>query len=300
MMSCVSLATMRSTLIAVFTRLWRANDMARLPLLWTILAFAATAAAAEPGVRLADGQVVELTWSYDADTVYWPTASGFELDVDFKGMTEAGFYYEANSFRTAEHGGTHLDAPIHFAAARHHTDEIPLERLMGPAVLIDVASKALADRDYQVSVADFEGWEARHGRLPDGVIVLLRTGYGRYWPDRVAYMGTDARGAEAVKGLHFPGLASAAATWLVENRDIHAIGLDTPSIDYGQSSGFESHRILFEQNIPAFENVARLERLPEIGFHVIALPMKIRGGSGGPLRIVAVVPPRDESSGGTR
>jgi kynurenine formamidase len=257
------------------------------------LAAATLAVAVASGPAAAEfpaGRIVDLTHAYDASTVYWPTASGFELETDFKGMTEGGWYYEANTFRTAEHGGTHLDAPIHFAANRHHADEIPLERLMGPAVVIDVSRQASTDRDYQVSVADFEAWEARNGRLPDGVIVLLRTGFGRFWPDREAYMGTAERGPEAVKSLHFPGLEPEAARWLVAEREIHAIGLDTPSIDYGQSKGFESHRILFERNIPAFENVANLSGLPERGFHVIALPMKIRGGSGGPLRIVAIVP----------
>jgi kynurenine formamidase len=252
-----------------------------------LVAANAVAQAPEP---FPGGQVVDLTHAYDADTVYWPTASGFELQSDFKGITDGGWYYEANTFRTAEHGGTHLDAPIHFAAGRQHADEIPLDRLMGPAVVIDVTKQAATDRDYRVSVADFEAWEARNGRLPEGVIVLLRTGFGRYWPDRVRYMGTAERGPEAVKKLHFPGLHPDAARWLAGQREIHAIGLDTPSIDYGQSAGFESHRILFEQNIPAFENVANLERLPETGFRVIALPMKIRGGSGGPLRIVAILP----------
>jgi kynurenine formamidase len=247
-------------------------------------------AAGTASERFPGGLIVDLTHAYDAETVYWPTASGFELESDFRGMTDGGWYYEANSFSTAEHGGTHLDAPIHFAAGRHHADEIPLERLIGPAVVIDVTKQAAANRDYQVSVADFEAWEARHGRLPERIIVLLRTGFGRYWPDRVRYMGTAARGPEAVKELHFPGLHPDAARWLAEQREIHAIGLDTPSIDYGQSAGFESHRILFEQNIPAFENVANLERLPATGFEVIALPMKIRGGSGGPLRIVAILP----------
>ena len=235
-------------------------------------------------------KIVDLTHAYDSNTVYWPTAPGFELTVDFKGTTETGYYYEANTFCSAEHGGTHLDAPSHFAEGKRHTDEIPLDHLMGPAVVVDVTQQAAADRDYRVSVQDFKAWEATHGELPDGVIVLLRTGFGKFWPDRAAYMGTDERGAEAVLKLRFPGLHPDAARWLVEQRAIHAIGLDTPSIDYGQSAGFESHRILFEHNIPAFENVANLEQLPETGFQVIALPMKIRGGSGGPLRIVAVLP----------
>ena len=137
---------------------------------------------------------------------------------------------------------------------------------------------------------DFESWEADHGKLPDDIIVLIHTGFGRFWPDREAYMGTAERGAGAVAKLHFPGLHPDTAHWLVENRSIHSIGLDTPSIDFGQSTGFKAHRILMEQNIPAFENVANLDQLPAKGFEVIALPMKISGGSGGPLRIVARVP----------
>ncbi len=247
---------------------------------------------AVPGVQAqpASGRIVDLTHAYDEDTVFWPTASGFELTSDFHGITEGGWYYEANTFCTAEHGGTHLDAPIHFAAGREHTDEIPLDHLIGPAVVVDVKAQSAADRDYQVQVSDFEAWEAAHGRLPDGVIVLLRTGFASRWPDRATYMGTAERGEAAVAKLHFPGLHPDAARWLVAERSIHAIGLDTPSIDHGQSQTFEAHRVLFDAQIPAFENVASMDALPARGFEVIALPMKIAGGSGGPLRIVARLP----------
>jgi kynurenine formamidase len=236
------------------------------------------------------GEIIDLTHAFDGETVYWPTASGFEFSVDFRGTTDGGFHYEANSFASAEHGGTHLDAPAHFAAGAQRSDEIPLHHLVGPAVLVDVSAQSAADRDYQVTVADLEAWEARHGRIPDGVILLIRTGFGRHWPDPNAYLGTDQKGAGAVPLLHFPGLHPEAAQWLVNNRVIHSIGLDTASIDRGQSKLFEAHRILFAANIPAFENVANLDRLPETGFHVFALPMKIAGGSGGPLRIIAIVP----------
>ena len=190
----------------------------------------------------------------------------------------------------SEHGGTHIDAPNHFAYERQTVDEIPLTRLMGDAVVIDVSDKALDDRNYQVSIEDFQIWEGKHGYIKEGSIVLLYTGYEKFWPDREKYMGTSERGADAVKDLHFPGLHPDAAKWLVENRSINAIGLDTPSIDYGQSEYFKSHQILFEKNIPAFENVANLSRLPAKGAVVIALPMKIKGGSGAPLRIVALIP----------
>lgn len=235
------------------------------------------------------GRVVDLTHAFDANSVYWPTAEQFKLETDFEGMTEKGYFYSAYRYSAAEHGGTHLDSPVHFAKGRHTVDQIPLNQLMGSAIVIDVTRQCATNPDYLVSVADFENWERRNGRIRPGTIVLLRTGFGKLYPDRQKYLGTDERGAAAVAKLHFPGLDPAAARWLTQSRSIKAIGLDTASIDYGQSTLFESHRILFEHNVPAFENVANLEQLPAKGFNVIALPMKIKGGSGGPLRIVAVL-----------
>lgn len=235
------------------------------------------------------GAWVDLSHDFAADTPYWPTAESFKLETVAAGQTEAGYYYSAYQFCAAEHGGTHIDAPVHFAEGRESVDQIPLDRLIGPAIKVDVSAKAKADRDYQVSVTDFEAWENQNGKIADDSIVLLRTGWSEYWNDHIKYLGTGKRGAEGVAELHFPGLAPEAARWLTEKRKIKAIGLDTASIDYGQSKLFESHRILMGQNIPAFENVASLERLPEKIAMVIAMPMKIRGGSGGPLRIIALV-----------
>lgn len=243
-----------------------------------------------PPFAIPDGTVIDLSHPFDSDTVYWPTAEGFELKEDFEGFTDNGFYYTANSFCSAEHGGTHIDAPIHFAEGRNTVDEIPLEQLMGEAVLVDVSGNCAGNPDYQITVSDFELWETEHGPLPDGAIVLLGTGYEEFWPDRVRYMGTDERGPDAVAKLHFPGLHPDAARWLVANRSINAIGLDTPSIDFGQSTHFESHQVLFAADIPAFENLNNLRALPASDFVVIAMPMKIAGGSGGPLRIAAIVP----------
>ena len=233
------------------------------------------------------GRVIDLSYPFDQNTVYWPTAESFKLDTDFEGVTDKGYFYSAYRYSAAEHGGTHLDAPVHFAKGHNTVDQIPLEQLMGNGIVIDVSEKAAANRDYLVGMADFENWERRNGRIAPGTIVFLRTGFGKYYPDRKMYLGTDERGAAAVAKLHFPGLDPAAARWLTQNRSIKAIGLDTASIDYGQSTLFESHRVLFEKDVPALENVANLDQLPLKGFSLIALPMKIKGGSGGPLRIVA-------------
>jgi kynurenine formamidase len=249
----------------------------------------APAASTERAAPLGGGRLVDLTYPFNRRTIYWPTAKTFTLTKVFEGETAGGYFYAANNFEAAEHGGTHLDAPIHFARGGYRTDEIPLERLIGNGVVIDVSARALRNRDYLVSVSDLRAWEHANGRIPRRSIVLLRTGYGRFWPNRDRYMGTAELGEQAVPKLHFPGLHPRAARWLVRNRALKAVGIDTPSIDYGQSELFRSHRILGAANVPVFENVANMNRLPLEGFTVVALPMKIDRGSGGPLRAIAIV-----------
>ena len=235
-------------------------------------------------------RIVDLSHAFDQESIYWPTEEGFVLERGPSGLTPGGYYYEAHRFRGAEHGGTHIDAPIHFYADRWHVDEIPLERLVGPGVRVEVHERVAGDRDYQVTVGDLRAWEEQHGRIPDGALVLLDTGFGQFWPQRDTYLGTSERGPAAVAKLHFPGLHPEAARWLVDARRVGAVGLDTASIDHGPSRNFEAHQVLCDANVPIFENVAALHRLPARGFEVVALPMKIRGGSGAPLRIIAIVP----------
>lgn len=238
------------------------------------------------------GRWVDLTHAFSSKTLYWPTAEPFRLEPEFHGTTARGYHYEANRYQASEHGGTHLDAPNHFAEGGLPVEQIPLDRLIGPAVVVDVSARALRDPDYRIGLADFVAFEKAHGPIPPDTIVLLHTGYGRFWPDPLKYLGTAERGAEAVAGLHFPGLDPAAAEWLAEARKIKAVGLDTASIDPGQAALFESHRVLARHRIPIFENLAGLAGLPATGATVVALPMKIEGGSGAPLRLVAWVPGR--------
>lgn len=233
---------------------------------------------------------VDLTHDFGEEAIYWPTAERFALDTVSEGTTEAGYYYAAFRFSAAEHGGTHMDAPVHFHEGGETADDVPLGRLVGPAAVVDVSDAAAEDADYRVTVADLRAWEEAHGRMPEGAIVLLRTGWGRYWPDAERYLGTAERGEGALPELHFPGLHPDAARWLAERRSVAAVGLDTPSIDHGQSTDFMAHRVLYAAGVPGFENVARLGELPPTGAYVVALPMKIAGGSGAPLRIVGVLP----------
>jgi len=241
-----------------------------------------------PQSNILEGDIVDLSHDYSKETIYWVTAKEFKLDTVFNGKTDQGFYYSANNFETAEHGGTHIDAPIHFSENAQTVDQIPLEKLVGKAIKIDVSDKALQNPDYLISIEDLTNWEKQEGmQIPDGSIVLLETGFSKYYPHALKYLGTEDRGSEAVKKLHFPGLSPEASEWLIKNRNIKAIGIDTASIDYGQSANFQTHVNLMSHNISAFENLTNLDKLPSKDFYIVALPMKIKGGSGAPLRIVA-------------
>jgi kynurenine formamidase len=247
-------------------------------------------APAPPTAAFPSGPLVDLSHAYEAQAIFWPTAEPFRLDKVADGVTPAGFYYASNNFFTSEHGGTHMDAPVHFAEGSHTADQVPLDSLVGPALVIDVTEASRQSADYLVTVADLEVWEQKHGPVEPNAIVLIRTGFSQYWPDAARYLGTAERGAGAVPKLHFPGLHPDAAAWIVANRPIKAIGIDTASIDFGQSTLYESHRTLYAKNIPAFENLTSLEQLPARGAFIVALPMKIRGGSGAPLRAMAILP----------
>jgi D-alanyl-D-alanine dipeptidase/kynurenine formamidase len=236
-----------------------------------------------------DATLVDLTWTFDESTLYWPTSpTRFALQRLAHGPTQAGYFYSANSFCAPEHGGTHLDAPIHFAEQGQTADQVPLRRLMAPGMVIDISRQSTADADYRLRREDVLAWEKVHGRIPAGSIVLLRTGWGSRWPDRARIFG-DATPNDATH-LHFPGYGEEAARLLVAERAVAALGIDTPSLDYGPSKTFGVHLLALGANVPGLENVAHLEKVPEAGALIVALPMKIGDGSGAPLRIVAILP----------
>lgn len=261
------------------------------PFLLTALVplLAACGTATRMPVDLASATVVDLTHAFDKGTLYWPSSpGGFDLKELSRGLTPGGYFYSAYAISAPEHGGTHLDAPVHFAERGVSVDAIPVRQLIARAVVIDVTSRASADADYRFSLDDLRAWESANGSVPRGAIVLLRTGWGKRYGNRKAYFGDDTPGA--TDNLHFPSFGADAVRILVNERGIGALGVDTPSIDYGQSRDFIVHRITAAAQVPGLENVANLEALPVRGAWVIALPIKIAGGSGGPVRIVAVLP----------
>jgi kynurenine formamidase len=245
-------------------------------------------ASAQPAANpFAGYRWVDLSHSYNEKTIFWPTGEAFQHIQTAWGEAPGGYFYSSFDIALSEHSGTHLDAPIHFAANKPTVDQIPLERLTGPAVVIDVTAKAEADPDYLVTPADIDADQAANGPIQGGAIILIRTGWSKRWPDVKAYMGDDGPGR--TDDLHFPGLAPETAE-LLAARGARAVGIDTASLDHGPSTDFRTHQILAKAELPGLENLTALEELPVRGAHVIALPMKIGAGSGGPCRVVALVP----------
>lgn len=251
----------------------------------SLLVFCAVSSAR---AEIDERKLVDLTYQLDQETVFWPTNKPFTWEKTAWGKSVNGYWYASGVFSMSEHGGTHIDAPIHFGEGRLAVDEIPLQKLVAPAVVIDVRTAVEGDRDYRLMIRDIEAWETRYGRIPHGAVVLMLTGWGKGWPDKQRYLGTKT--PSDPKTLHFPGYSKEAAEFLVTQRKIDGIGIDTPSIDYGPSQDFIVHQIVNGANLYGLENIANLEKLPANGAILVSLPIKIRGGTGGPVRIIGILP----------
>jgi kynurenine formamidase len=252
-----------------------------------IVLVAPFAAAGAERAAIDETKLADLTHTFDENTIYWPTEKPFHWQKTAWGISAGGYWYASAHFAASEHMGTHIDSPIHFGEGKVATDQLTLRQLVGPAVVIDIQRACAANPDYQLARADIASWEKANGRIPAGAIAVVRTGWSRFWSDRARYMGSAAAGD--VRNLHFPGVSPEAASTLAERR-VDGVGIDTASLDHGPSTKFRAHRILNGAGIYGLENLANLDRLPPSGSAIIALPMKIRGGSGGPARVIAILP----------
>ena len=234
------------------------------------------------GIASGKTRVVDLSYAISDKLVPWPgDEKVFEAKVN--ATVEKNGYF-TRSFWMLEHYGTHLDAPAHFPPGKTTVDQIPAKQLFGPAVVLDVRADGAKDADYQLPPARVEDWEKHHGRVPEGAIVLLRTGWASRWPDAKKYRNQDAQGK-----MHFPGFSVEAAKLLID-RKVSGLGCDTMSIDYGASEDFAVHHLALGAGLYHLENLADLSALPENGAFLIAAPIKLEGGSGGPVRVFALLP----------
>jgi kynurenine formamidase len=239
-------------------------------------------------LKIDPAKIVDLTYTFDATTSYWPDEQGFVHRLEHSGDTREDYFYAAGNYSAPEHGGTHTDAPRHFYRAGIALDQVPLADCIGPAAVIDFSARAAGDSDAMLSVDDVATYEAANGLIPDGAIVVARSGWGEYYLDKKRYMGTDQ--PRDVAGLRFPGYSTAAVDFILKHRQVVAIAIDTASIDPGNSKDFPVHRLWLSGNKPAFENVANTYKLPAQGATIFCIPMKIGSGTGGPTRIFALLP----------
>ena len=246
----------------------------------------------KPSIVMFAYDVVDLTHTYNDETIYWPTETkGFQMKEQAHGFVEGGWFYSSYAITTPEHGGTHMDAPYHFEQRGEKANEVSPRRFIGHAIVIDVSKQARKNPDYLLTKKDIKKFEKEHGKIEQGAIVVMRTDWSKHWPDRKKYLGDDRPGR--TDDLHFPSFGKEAAQFLIEKRKAKMIGVDTASIDYGQSKDFIVHRIAGSRNVPGLENLTNLDQLPPKGAMIIALPMKIGGGSGAPVRVIALVPGTD-------
>ena len=234
------------------------------------------------GIPSGKTRVLDLSYAINDKLVPWPGDDKF-FEAKVNASVEKNGYF-TRSFWMLEHYGTHLDAPAHFPPGKTTVNQIPAKQLFGPAVVIDVRAESGKDVDYQLSPARVEEWEKRHGRIPEGALVLLRTGWSSRWPDARKYRNQDAQGK-----MHFPGFSAEAAKLLIE-RKISGLGCDTMSVDYGASSDYAVHHLALGAGLYHLENLADLSELAETGAFLVVAPIKLEGGSGGPVRVFALLP----------
>jgi kynurenine formamidase len=226
-------------------------------------------------------RVLDLSYAINDKLVPWPGDKRF-FEAQVNATVERNGYF-TRSFWMLEHYGTHLDAPIHFPPGKVTIDQIPAKQLFGPAVVLDVREAAAKEADYQLAPARVEDWERKHGRIPAGSIALLRTGWSSRWPDAQRYRNQDAEGK-----MHFPGFSVEAVKLLID-RQVSGLGCDTASADYGASSDFAVHHLALGAGLYHLENLSDLSELPETGAFLIVAPIKLEGGSGGPVRVFALL-----------
>jgi len=233
------------------------------------------------GIPTGQTRVVDMTYEINGHSPSWPGSGQAFTATTVDTIAKDGYF--ARRFTMLEHYETHMDAPAHFGG-KDTLDEIPIQRFFGPAVVIDVRDQVAKNPDYRLTVKDIEQWEAQHGRIPPHAIVMLYTGWGSRWPNPARYRNMDAN-----KVMHFPGYSVPAAKFLIA-RQVSGLCIDTLSIDYGPSKNFPVHHTTLPAGLFHVENVANLGELPATGAFVIAAPIKLEGGSGGPVRVFAILP----------
>jgi kynurenine formamidase len=227
--------------------------------------------------------IVDLTHALDEDTPYIPVPG---ITFPFKKTliaTIAKNGVAAYRWEIHEHLGTQIDAPTHFFERGLSLDQLPIDSLVVPLVVIDVSVRAASDPDTSVTVADIEAWERRHGRIPERAAVMMTSGWDSRINDAKAFVNADAAGV-----MHFPGFSAEAASFLARSRHVAGIGVDTLSLDPGFDVAYAAHKAWLATGKWGVELVANLRHVPPVGATVFVGATKVKGATGGPVRLIAI------------
>ncbi|MDZ8187826.1 MAG: cyclase family protein [Nostoc sp. ChiSLP02] len=227
-------------------------------------------------------RVIHLSHVIDLDIPQWPG----DPPVEFETVAESnndGYYLRR--FSLGEHSATHINAPNSFYSHSIGIDQYPAQSLVVPAVVIDIRQAVKANFDYALAIADVLAWEEQHGEIAAGSVVILNTGWQKKWSDKNAFFNQDAEGIS-----HFPGFSKDATQFLLEQRQIAGVGIDTHGVDPGQDTTFATNRLILEQPRIVLENLTNLDRLPPKGTTLAIGILRLRGGSGSPVGVLAFVP----------
>ncbi|MHC5596512.1 MAG: cyclase family protein [Nostoc sp.] len=227
-------------------------------------------------------RVIHLSHVIDVDIPQW---SG-DPTVEFETVAELnndGYYLRR--FSLGEHSATHINAPNSFHSSAVGIDQYPAQSLVVPAVVINICQATALNPDYALTIADILTWEEQHGEIFPGCVVILNTGWQNKWFDKSAFLNHDAQGI-----AHFPGFGSDATQFLLDERQIAGVGIDTHGVDPGQDNSFAINRLVLEQPRLVLENLTNLDQLPPKGTTLAIAPLRLRGGSGSPVGVLALVP----------
>jgi kynurenine formamidase len=227
-------------------------------------------------------RVVYLSQVISPEIPLWPG----DPPVEFETIAELGKDgYYLRRFSLGEHSATHMNAPNSFYPQGMSIDQYPAESLITKAVVIDSRQQVAANPDYALTLSDVLAWEQRYGQIPLGSVVLLFTGWQSKWSDKAAYLNPDAAG-----GLHFPGFGSEATQFLLSERQIAGVGIDTHGVDSGQDTTFATNRLVLEQPRIVLENLTNLDQLPAVGTTLVIGVLRLLGGTGSPIAVLALLP----------
>ena len=225
--------------------------------------------------------VVDLTHTMSPEFPTFFGVPGIEMEKKFDFKKDGFNLYW---WRIIEHAGTHLDAPIHFSEGGITAERIPAATLVAPLAVVDVAAKAARNPDYLLARDDLAAWERKHGRLPDNCCVAMHSGWAQHVADAAKFLGKDAAGA-----MHFPGISGEAADWLIKQRKVVGLAVDTLSLDHGPSKDFKTHLLWLPSGRWGLENVANLDQVPAAGATLVVGLAKVKDATGGPARLIALV-----------